>query len=474
LPDGWTVGVLDALTDAERARFETGGIFGRQQVEPMTNYFVSRVTKEFGEKSRVGFLLTDVDRRLPTELNDLRKSALTGGVDGYTRFGKDGSWVLEGDAYGTDVKGSQEAIALTQESSARYYQRPDQTAVQFDPTRTSLSGWGGKAMLSKTSGLWRPVLQLETYSPGFEVNDVGFMQRADIISPAAVMQYVNQTVTPHWREKDAFFGVWTNRNFSGDMIERGAFLQWFGTLANYWAPNIQFLVTPGAFDDRLTRGGPIVRSPTSWSFDQSITTDTRKQFNVTVATHEDGAGDGSWGRIASITLNAKPRPNLQLSVAPKWNRGHNTTQYVTAFEDPTATATFGQRYVFSTLDVRQVEIDARADWTITSRLSFQLFLQPFVASGDYHDFRSLAAARTRTYVPTAAPSNPDFNLRSLRGNAVVRWEFRPGSALYVAWNENRADQEPFGDFRFRRDFAAIPNAPSHDVFLVKISYWLPL
>ena len=472
--NGWTVGVIDALTDAERARFVTAGNFGRQEVEPMTNYFVGRVRKEIGANSRIGFMLTDVNRRLPDELSDLRQSALTGGADGYTRFGKDASWILEGSAYGTEVRGSREAITETQESPGHNYQRPDATSFNVDPTRTSLSGWSGSAMLSKATGLWRPLVEVQAYSPGFETNDIGFMQRTDIKSTHAVMQYFNQNVTSQWRERDMFLGVWRNSNFDGDTIERGIFGQWFGTLANYWQPNVQLLVTPGSFDDRLTRGGPLVRTPLYWSADQSITTDTRKDFSAKLATHEDGAADGSYGRIVSLTLRARPRPNLQLSVAPTLNRGHNKTQYVTAFDDPSSVATFGRRYVFSTLDVRSVEFDTRADWTVTSRLSFQLFLQPFIESGDYHDFRALRAARTRDFVPTAETGSPDFNFRSLRGSAVVRWEFRPGSALYVAWNENRADQAAVGDFRLRRDFRAIPNAPSHDVFLVKFSYWLPL
>ena len=127
------------------------------------------------------------------------------------------------------------------------------------------------------------------------------------------------------------------------------------------------------------------------------------------------------------------------------------------------------------LEQRSFELGTRADWTVTPHLSFQLYLQPFVASGDYHDYHSLVAARTRDYdAVTRRSANPDFNFRSVRGSAVVRWEFRPGSALYVVWNENRADVAPIGDFRFRRDLRAIPNAPSHDVFLVKFSYWLPL
>src|SRR5262249_18705294 len=173
-------------------------------------------------------------------------------------------------------------------------------------------------------------------------------------------------------------------------------------------------------------------------------------------------------------LNARPRPNLQLSIGPVVRRSFTPVQYVTAFDDPAMTATYGRRYIFAHLDQRSAEIDTRVDWTITSKLSFQLFAQPFIASGDYHDYRYLVAARTRDYAPTMYETNPDFDLRSLRGNAVLRWEFRPGSALFVAWNENRADQIPLGNLRFGRDLRALPGAPSHDVFMVKISYWLPL
>jgi hypothetical protein len=468
VPGGWTVGVIDAITDSEHARFS------RQTVEPMSNYFVSRVTKEAGESSRVGFMLTGVGRRLPGELKGLRRSAWTGGADGYTRFGRDKAWVLESSAYGTRVSGSEGSIAATQSAPQRYFQRPDARSFRLDPSRTALSGWGATGMLSKTTGLWRPLAGVQAYSPGFEVNDIGFLQRTDIISSYAVMQYFNQTVTPRWREKNGWVGTWRNRNFDGDTIERGLFGRWFGTLANYWQPSFEILVTPGAFDDRLTRGGPVVRTPLYWSADQSLVTDTRKSVSLNISTHEEGSRDGSWGRFVSMTLMARPRPNVQLSIGPTINRSHNVTQFVTAFDDATASATFGRRYVFSILDVHSLEINTRVDWTVTSRLSFQLFLQPFIAAGDFHDFRSLAAARTRNYAPAGAPFNPDFNLRSLRGNAVARWEFRPGSALYVAWNENRADQQPFGDFRFRRDLRAIPNAPSHDVLMVKFSYWLPL
>ena len=474
LAGGWSVGVLDALTSAEHARFVTGAVSGRQTVEPLTNYFVSRGTKEIGEGSRVGFMLTSVNRRLPDALLSLRDSALTGGVDGYASFLKK-TWILEGSAVGSKVTGSAEAIARAQTSSSRYYQRPDAENVHFDPTRTSLSGWGGRMMFSKATGFWRPIVQVQAFSPGYETNDIGRMQRTDVISSHALMQYVNQNPTAHLREKFAWFGVWQNRNFDGNTIERGAFIESSATLLNYWTLQGSVFVNPGALSDRLTRGGPLARTAAVWSEDVNIGSDSRKAYTFGVNGHADRSGDGSYTLIQSVDLSALPMPNLQLTVSPSYRRAHDHTAYVKAFNDLSATATYGRRYVFADLEQHSFELGTRADWTLSSHLSFQLYLQPFVASGHYHDYHSLAAARTRDYTPfTGAAGNPDFNFRSVRGSAVVRWEFRPGSALYVVWNENRAEVVPIGDFSFRRDFRAIPSAPSHDVFLVKVSYWLPL
>src|SRR5262245_31749413 len=472
--NGWSIGVLDALTDAERARFVRGTDGGRQQVEPMTNYFGSRATKEIGDKGRIGFLATSVHRRLPDELSYLREDALTLGTDGYAWLNKR-NWIFEWAGTGTRVTGSETAIALTQLSSARYFQRPDAESVHFDPNRTSLSGWSGRAMLSKQTGDWRPNLSVQAYSPGLEVNDVGFLQRTDMISSHAIMQYINQRPTAHLREKQLWVGTYENRNFDGNVLERGLFADHFATLQSFWNYRVALFVGPSAFSDRLTRGGPLARLPHWWASDQSLSSDSRKTFWFEFNSHADAWGDGGYARNGGISLNWRPAPNLVLSVAPSLSRSHEHTQSVRPEVDPTATATFGTRYVFADLEQRSFELGTRVDWTLSARLSFQLYLQPFIASGDYHDYHSLAAARTAHYVPYTKPvADPDFNFRSVRGSAVVRWEFRPGSALFVAWNENRADVAPIGNFRFRRDLRAIPTAPSHDVFLVKVSYWLPL
>jgi hypothetical protein len=286
---------------------------------------------------------------------------------------------------------------------------------------------------------------------------------------------VRESESEHFRERNLWIGTWINRNFDGDTIERGVFADGNGIWQNYWTYRASLFLSPGAVSDRLTRGGPIVRTPDSWSSDLSLGTDERKKFFAQLTAHLEGAGDGYYVRTNGITLTAQPADNLRVSITPSVTRSHDHTQYVTSFADAAATGTYGRRYVFSDLEQHSFELATRADWTLSSRLSLQLYLQPFIASGDYHDYRSLDEGRTRNFSPYAyTSSDPDFNFRSVRGSAVARWEFRPGSALYVVWNENRAGVADTGDFRFRRDLRAIPTAPSHDVFLVKVSYWLPM
>jgi hypothetical protein len=475
LPGGWGIGVLDALTDTERARFVDDDESGREHVEPMTNYFVGRATKQIGSASRVGVMLTSVNRRLADELSSLRESALSAGVDAYTSF-RDKSWILETAILGSHVRGSAEAIELTQRSSSRYYQRPDANHIELDPFRSALSGWAGKVMMSKATGIWRPNLSIQANSPGFETNDAGFMQRTDIVSTNAFMEYNNQNPTKRFRGRTTWMGAWVNQNFDGDTLDRGVFVDAFGTFANYWDYRASLFVAGSALSDRLTRGGPLVRTPGNWSSDLSLSTDDRKKFFLNFSGHWEASRDDSSYRTVSVAFNVRPAANLQLSVTPSFTRSYDYAQFVTAFDDKSATATFGRRYVFAELDQRSFELATRADWTFSTRLSFQLYVQPFIAAGEYHDHHALVAARTRDFerYPAGAAFDPDFNFRSVRGSAVARWEFRPGSALYVVWNENRADVVPIGDFRLNRDLRAIPNAPSHDVFLVKVSYWLPM
>ncbi len=471
---GWSLGILDALTDEESARFARDGERGRVVVEPRTNYFVSRVARESTAGSRIGLVLTSVDRQLDGATDALRRQAVTAGIDGFTRF-RERTWILEGYALGSRIAGSARSITLAQSAPARYYQRPDASHVAFDPTRTSLAGWGARAVLTKATGLWRPIVALQAYSPGFETNDAGYLQRTDLVSADAVLLRVDETVTERFRETTSWLATWQNSNFAGDVLERGIYAHAEARLTNYWEPYVEAYLVDEALSDRLTRGGPLARTPAGWHAGAGLQSDRRKAFYFDLDASAEESDDGSFSRALSIELHARPASNVELTLEPSYERGHERNQYLAAFDDPAATGTYGRRYLFAEIERRTFELAARVDWTLDPRLSFQLYLQPFVATGDYHDPHALVAAGGRDYVPWPdAGRDPDFDLRSLRGSAVVRWELRPGSALYVAWNENRAGTEARGDFALGRDLGAILDQPSHDVVIVKLSYWLPL
>ncbi|HUP47541.1 MAG TPA: DUF5916 domain-containing protein [Thermoanaerobaculia bacterium] len=472
---GWTIGVFDAVTDREQAWYRRGSETGKDTVEPATNYLVARATKDYGEASRAGFMFTSVNRRLSENLeSSLRGEAYFAGVDGHTLF-RDKSWIVEWLGGSSLVRGSEEAITATQSNGARYYQRPDAGHVELDPTRTSLTGWMGRIMANKQSGRWRPNIQVQALSPGLELNDAGFLPNVDAISSHAVLRYYNADQTRYTREISGWAGKYQNWNFDGDLTANGLGTQGFVQFKNYW---YVFAFGGGQgerIDDRITRGGPVVLLPGGHYYGGGLGNDSRKKVYFEAWTEIVNRDDGGSGRWFGAEVTYRPTPAIRVAFAPRLGTSLSKIQYVTTVADPSYTPTFGHRYVFAEIDQRTLDLGFRADWTMNARLSVQLYVQPFVASGDYEGFKQLVNGRRGEFAPyQLAGREPDFNFRSVRGSAVVRWEFRPGSALYVAWNENRSDFAPVGDFRWRRDLGALPSAPSRDVFLVKMSYWLPM
>jgi hypothetical protein len=456
---GWTIAALDAVTAEEKGLLEGG----RDTVEPLTNYLVSRFAKDFGATSSAGFRFASVTRDLPSHLEPLlRSAAYTAAADGYRIF-RDNTYVLQWSASGTRVDGSAAAIARTQRSSARYYQRPDADHLDYDPTRTSLMGYGGSVMFAKHAGKWQYNLETDAFSPGYETNDVGFMTRSDILTTHAVLLYVDPDPWRNTRKRNFWIGKFQHWNWGGDLIQNGLWYDSNTTFNSYKRAYAWGGVEWSTIDDRATRGGPAIRSPRrAWSGVQ-FGTDTRKALSFDASTEQLRYEQSGWDNVYAVSATYRPTPSLSLKLTPSFRTSRYPQQYV---------LTSGSHYVFSEIDQKIIDIAARADYTFTSRLSLQVYLQPYVAAGHYHDFKEVARPRTRAFVPYGgAVSNPDFNYRSVRGNAVLRWEFRPGSALYAVWNESREDELPIGDFHLGRDVRESFTAPAHDVFMVKVSYW---
>ena len=499
---GWNVGVLEAVTGREYADVATGPARGRVEVEPLTNYFVGRTQHALGARAAIGFLGTAVLRDLQTpELQSLLVDrAFVGGVDGHVFLDRKLDWVLSGGFSGSTVAGSQASVLRLQLAPQRYYQRPDAPHVSVDPAATSLSGWSGRVGLNKNSGNVTFNAGAWGISPGFEPNDLGYATQTD--RGGAHGQVLFRKLTPDgWtRTRSLAIAKWWTFNYGGECQGNGVVVSADAQLRNYWQADLTVGKSWNTWDDKLTRGGPTTIRPGIGSLAASLATDSRRHFWANATAQLSNREFGSTSRIYSATLNLRPWTALTLSAIPSYTRNHTVAQYLATVPDPTAAATFGSRYVFGGLEQDEWSIPLRVNLVLTPRLSLQLYTQALLSNGSYPTVKQLAAPRTYDFpvygvdvgtiardpeLPAyvidpdgAGPASsfripvPDFNFKSLRVNAVLRWEFRPGSAAYVVWTQRREDGRNPGDQDLARDLGDLFSAPADDVFMIKLAWWL--
>ena len=501
---GWSIGALDAVTTEEDARFlDPLGMRREAVVEPLTHYFAGAVHRDLrAGNTRVGALVTAVDRKLSDVALQplLRSDAFLGGVD-LAHAWSNRRWAIDAALTGSTVRGTADAIAATQRQSDRYFQRPDHDGyATYDPTRTHLNGYGIDGSIAKRSGEhWLGSLAYVSRSPGYEANDLGFQTRADYRGFSSIALY-QQNHPNHWfRNWTAYPYVNQMWNFGDDLVYNAYAFDWNGQLANYMLFEMQVVSNRSVLDDRQTRGGPQGRSPENGNWFASLTSDTRKSWSVSANYSHAWNEAGGWGEFPSLAFSFRPSQVLRLRFEPSYSRTLAKAQYVAAVTDPTASATFGKRYVFSNLKQSTASLVTRVDWTLSPRLSMQLYLQPLVVTGDYSSFKEFLTpsqfdfavygrnkgtiTRDPSGVYTVDPQDggssfqfqdPNFNFRSLLGNAVVRWEYRPGSTLFFVWQQTRQDVEPFGDFDFSRDYREMLRHRAENVFAIKATYWIVL
>jgi len=497
---GWNIGFINALTAREFATIDQSGTRTRDEVEPFSYYGVLRAQKDIkAGQHGVGFMATGVmrDTDSPVLNGLLNKNAFSLAVDGWSFLDKKRTYVASGWLGGTRVGGSVEDIFRLQVSSAHYFQRPDADHLEVDPGATSLSGWGGRLQFAKQRGNFIFVLAAGALSPGFDLNDVGFQARGS--------DHINFSLLPayQWTKPGKVFqyalvalGAVQCYDFGWNKIQEAEIVLGQATFRNFWNAVLQFTFAPDRLSNELTRGGPMAVRPAGWKVESILSTDSRRAIVLQGAgSVSETPGDG-WGRSVQLTINWKPRPNLSLSVGPQVSASSTETQWITRVPDALMTSTFGRRYVFGRVDQKIVAAEFRLDWTFTPKLSLQTYLQPFIGVGRYDRFKELNRPKASAYNiygegdstmgfadglytvdpdgdgPAAAFSfgNPDFNLKSLRGTVVLRWEYLPGSLLYFVWTQNRANYANPGSLELRRDLGDLLTAPGDNIFLLKISY----
>lgn len=509
---GYTVGLLDAVTNRETAGFLTapGAPERAQIVEPYANYFVGRVQKQFGGgASTLGVLLTSMARGTPdTVVSDaLHRDAQEAGVDWlHTWHQHDYSWM--GNVLVSNVGGSAAAIAATERSSAHYFQRPDRHlgsdglfAARYDTTATSLRGYTLYTRVAKDNGtlLWEAMT--DVLSPGFEVNDLGYLQSADRAWFNGNVGAQATTPTRWYRNLSGTVGGYTQYDFEGDRTGAGLEAFYGMTFPDYWRLRLIGIHDVPSLDPGLTRGGPLVKRAGYDFGSAELSTDPRGRavFDFTV---KDVASVGAAGHELTLMPGVafKPIPSVFVQISPTFDRNAGAQQYVTTEVDPTATAFYGARYVFAYVHTRTVSLDTRVNWTFTPNVTLQLYAQPFIASGDYGSFGEFARPRgiaqlvygrdagaiaydassaTYTVDPDGAGparafsfANPNFTTSSLRGTAVLRWRYRPGSTIYFVWTQQRSGSAATGTFDYASARSAILSDPPQNVFQIKATYWI--
>jgi hypothetical protein len=501
---GWSTGVLDAVTMKEEARFrESDGTDHTATVEPRANYFIGRVKRDLRQgNSTVGFGLTATNRDLSEqELKPLfRSAAYVGGFD-WNHAWSNRTWAFDGSVAVSRNDGSAEAIGALQTSPARYFQRPDKEHYRFDPSKTSLTGYVAELTLAKLSGLhWTGSLTYQDYNPGFEINEAGFLGQTDMRGIAPLIAYSENKPGRHFRNwVEALFWnpTW---NYDGDMTFNGVGSITAAELPNFWNYQLRLDWRPPVYDVGLTRGGPLARAVEGGGIQGEIESDRRKRYTYGLFSSYSYNVAGGRGVNFQPAVTLRPSSALRISLQPTYSWTHAMGQYVTRVTDPAAIDTYGSRYVFATLEQRQLAMVTRVDWTFTPALSLQIFAQPLLAAADFKDYKEFARPRAFDFAiygrdigtisrdaatgrytvdpdgTGAAPAfsfgDRDFNRRSLRGNAVLRWEYRPGSTLFFVWQQSRSGSIPSGEFDFGRDFEALLNVQPQNVFVVKATWWI--
>ena len=508
--DGWSLGLLEAFTAEEIVTYvDVNQAVDQSVVEPETNYLVGRIRRQVsGGETRFGLFGTAANRTGTGMEDRLHSAAYSGGAD-FAHEWSNRTYRISTMLTGSYVEGDPVAIIRTQQSSTRYYQRPDADHLTLDPNATSLAGYYAMVDVAKQAGAFGAKVAMAAASPGYEVNDMGFQSASDRLivdtnfsynhpDPGRILREWDVRGSPDWVWNYAGDRVWTevNGNFNLQFL-------------NYWGVGGRIAYNPPHEDDRLTRGGPLARTPSRLSRSLNVSSDERRG-TVGRLSYDWTAEDGdSWSRSVSLNLTANPSERLRIELGPAFTRGHASAQYVTSVADPLADQTFGRRYVFGGLDQTTVSLETRVNVTFAPLLSLQLYVEPFISTGNYRELKELERAGTFKFLEYgtdigtvsqdpggsyavdpdgAGPAAPfavadrDFSYRSLIGNAVLRWEWQPGSTLFLVWQQSRISSlrgdgasgtDPWiGGFKLGRDAGDMFATPADNIFVIKVNYWL--
>ncbi|QGY47067.1 hydrolase [Maribellus comscasis] len=495
--DGWSVGILESVTAEEDAKIKGIGDGKKQAVEPLSNFFVSRIQKDFNEgNTYIGGMVTAVNRTInDPHLEFLHKSAYTGGMD-FVHKWNNKSWMIDAGFFFSKVNGTEAAITATQKSYIRNFQRPDADYIKLDTTRTSLSGYGGKFTVGKLGGNVKFAALFSWKSPGLELNDIGYAQQVDQILQAFWMGYRIYEPFLIFRQVSLNINQHTVYDFGGNLLAPGGNINGYLQFKNYWGTFFSTNISGNQLSNSALRGGPALKKPGYKNFYSGIFTNQQKRLSFELNTGFNASNVKGYRNISdyNISIGYRPTQTLLISLSPGLNNYKVDMQYVTQIDYNN-----DKRYIFAHIDRKTLSMSLRMNYNITPDLTIQYWGQPFIATGKYSEFKYITNSkadkvtdRYHLYASNEIDLNsdtyfiddnkngstdysfdkPDFNVKEFLSNLVVRWEYRPGSTVFLVWSQNRNDYVNNGTFNFSHDINGLFDVKANNIFLIKFSYRL--
>jgi len=499
--DGLAVGILQAVTNELQADITTGSIRSNRSVQPLTNYLVGRIQQDLNNSNTViGGIFTSGYRDIDDDhLKFLSRSATTMGID-FKHQWQDKTYYAQLKAVGSRIEGSREAITALQTAPAHYFQRPDENELEVDPYLTSLTGYGVEIKAGKAAtGHWRYSESIYARSTGFNLNDLGYIRRADGIDQESKISYVVNEPGKVLRNY-TISGTQTNSwSFDGVHLTGGLKAELKANMNSLWGFSTSVTRNRYALDTHLLRGGPALYLPPSWQGNISMSSDRRKKIIFSLSGNGAVADDNSklYHNVRpSISWRATNTLDIRTSVCMESNS--DDYQYIT-----TKQVNDNSAYLLGQLDQKSLSITFRFDYLLTRDLSIQYYASPFVSVGEYTNFKRVESAHAsnedRRYhvysddemLPVDDTGilqfdenldgsadftiyNPDFNFGELRSNLVIRWEYKPSSTIYLVWSQSR---DMYGSLEHKTlsdSLGGLGKAVHDDIFLIKFSHWFSM
>lgn len=493
--NGWSIGILESMTAREYAEIDNNGEKREELVEPLTNYFVGRVQKDLNERNTfVGAVFTVTNReKLPEQLDFLRSNAYTAGIDAKHQW-KNRDFYIEGNVVMSHVKGSKESIERTQRSLTHLFQREDAGHISVDPNKTSLSGTGGKLEGGKQGGgNWRYNAGFSWKSPELELNDIGFLRQADLIRQYANLRWRTTKSTGKFRRIAARLSQFSTYDFDGNYNRIQYEFNAEANFKNNWWVDFGVGHKPRIFTNTFLQGGP------RWRFsDENFVfaffgTDNRKKLRGRIGTVHSGAKQNqfSFFRLTG-TLTYQPTNNLKVSINPEFRDNPNKTQYVRQLDYNN-----GKRYILAEIDNKRLSSSIRLNYTINPNLTLQYYGEPFIFRAKYKNFKHVTnptadnlydrfhqyndaqisfdgedyhVDETGNGTTDYSFSNPDFSFVQFRSNLVARWEYIPGSEIFLVWSQGITGNVDTSHDLFTGLENGIFNKKPENIFLIKATY----